>query len=185
MHLGGERIRYTSLASVKQQGLVDVKRLVRQRTRWAQGNLQCVSYVPKLVVSRRIRNHALLEMLYYLLAPWLNALGTAAVLGLWGYAMWRLVPGHGDTFLIHSWGQLAEVVAFWAFGMTVPGAVWAVVHRLQLRDEKLLTLLKAALVYPFFLMLGLLATWRAIGRQVSRRQAWAKTERLAEEPAAA
>ncbi|WP_426511206.1 glycosyltransferase [Dactylosporangium sp. McL0621] len=35
MHLNGERIRYTSMAHVKQQGLVDVKRLVRQRTRWA------------------------------------------------------------------------------------------------------------------------------------------------------
>ncbi|MER7001896.1 glycosyltransferase [Dactylosporangium sp. NPDC000555] len=185
MHLGGERIRYTSLAYVKQQGLVDVKRLVRQRTRWAQGNLQCVSYVPRLIASRRIRNHALLEMLYYLLAPWMNAFGTAAVFGLWGYAMWRLVPGHGDTFLIHSWGQLFEVAVVWAAGMTAPGVVWAAVHRVQLRDEKLPTLLKAALAYPFFLMLGLVATWRAIGRQISRRQAWAKTERLAEEPATA
>ncbi|MGI5244069.1 glycosyltransferase [Dactylosporangium sp. CA-139066] len=185
MHLGGERIRYTSLAHVKQQGLVDVKRLVRQRTRWAQGNLQCVSYVPRLIASRKIRNHALLEMLYYLLAPWMNAFGTAAVFGLWGYAMWRLVPGHGDSFMIHSWGQMGEVGLFWAIGMTAPGLVWSLVHRAQLRDEKLTTLLRAALVYPFFLMLGLVATWRAIGRQISRRQAWAKTERLADEPVAA
>ncbi|GAA2392712.1 glycosyltransferase [Dactylosporangium salmoneum] len=185
MHLGGERIRYTSLAHVKQQGLVDVRRLVRQRTRWAQGNLQCVAYVPRLIASRRIRNHALLEMLYYLLAPWLNAFGTATVLGLWAYALWRLVPGHGDPFVIHSWPELGEVVAFWAVGMTAPGLAWAAVHRIQLRDETSLTLLKAALAYPFFLILGLVATWRAIGRQISRRQAWAKTERLAEEPAAA
>ncbi|WP_433614884.1 glycosyltransferase family 2 protein [Dactylosporangium sp. CA-139114] len=185
MHLNGERIRYTSLAHVKQQGLVDVKRLVRQRTRWAQGNLQCVSYVPRLIASRKIRNHALLEMLYYLLAPWMNAFGTAAVFGLWGYAMWHLIPGHGDTFLIHSWGQMGEVALFWVVGMTVPGLVWALVHRAQLRDETTPTLLRAALAYPFFLLLGLVATWRAIGRQVARRNAWAKTERLAEEPVAA
>ncbi|WP_432827942.1 glycosyltransferase [Dactylosporangium sp. CA-092794] len=185
MHLGGDRIRYTSIASVRQQGLVDVRRLVRQRTRWAQGNLQCIAYVPRLIASRRIRNHALLEMLYYLLAPWMNAIGTAAVLGLWVYAGWRLVPGHGEPFLIHSWGEMAEVVAFWAIGMSVPGLVWAAVHRIQLRDEKLARLLPAALAYSFFLMLGLVATWRAIGRQIGRRQAWAKTERLAEEPAAA
>ncbi|GGM65092.1 glycosyltransferase family 2 protein [Dactylosporangium sucinum] len=185
MHLGGDRIRYTSIAHVKQQGLVDVRRLLRQRTRWAQGNLQCVSYVPRLVASRRIRNHALLEMLYYLLAPWLNAFGTATVLSLWTVAMWRLLPGHGETFMIHSWGQMGHVAAFWAAGMTAPGLIWALVHRLQLRDEKLSTLLLAALAYPFFLMLGLVSTWRAIGRQVGRRQTWAKTERLAEEPAAA
>ncbi|MEV6926812.1 glycosyltransferase [Dactylosporangium sp. NPDC051485] len=185
MHLGGERIRYTSLAHVKQQGLVDVRRLVRQRTRWAQGNLQCVAYVPRLIASRRIRNHALLEMLYYLLAPWLNAFGTAAVLGVWAYATWRLLPGHGEPFVIHSWPELGKVVVFWAVGMTAPGLAWAAVHRIQLRDETGPTLLKAALAYPFFLILGLVATWRAIGRQISRRQTWAKTERLAEEPAAA
>src|SRR6185312_5754057 len=32
MHLNGDRIRYVSSASVTQQGLVDVKRLLRQRT---------------------------------------------------------------------------------------------------------------------------------------------------------
>jgi 1,2-diacylglycerol 3-beta-glucosyltransferase len=185
MHLGGDRIRYTSMAHVKQQGLVDVKRLVRQRTRWAQGNLQCISYVPRLIASRRIRNHALMEMLYYLLAPWMNAFGTAAVFGLWGYAMWHLVPGHGEPVLIHSWGQMGQVALFWAVGMTVPGLVWAAVHRVQLGDERTSVLLKAAVAYPFFLILGLVATWRAIGRQVARRNAWAKTERLAEEPVAA
>ncbi|WP_426511205.1 hypothetical protein ACPPVO_11575 [Dactylosporangium sp. McL0621] len=144
-----------------------------------------MAYVPRLIASRRIRNHALLEMLCYLLAPWMNAFGTAAVFGLWGYAMWRLVPGHGDTFMIHSWGQMGAVALFWAIGMTAPGLVWATVHRIQLRDEKAATLLRAAIAYPFFLLLGLVATWRAIGRQVARRNAWAKTERLAEEPVAA
>ncbi|MDG6109208.1 glycosyltransferase family 2 protein [Dactylosporangium aurantiacum] len=182
MHLNGERIRYTSIANVNQQGLVDVKRLLRQRTRWAQGNLQCVGYVPKLVASRKIRNHALLEMLYYLLAPWMNAFGTAAVFGLWAVAMWRLLPGHGQSVLIHSWAQMGQVALFWALGMTVPGVVWALVHRVQLGDEKLWRLLVAAVAYPFFLLLGLVSTWRAIGRQISRRQAWAKTERLVEEP---
>jgi hypothetical protein len=38
------------------------------------------------------------------------------------------------------------------------------------------------LAYPAFLFLGLVSTWRAIGRQVTRRGAWAKSERLAEEP---
>ncbi|GAA0714975.1 glycosyltransferase family 2 protein [Dactylosporangium roseum] len=183
MHLNGERVRYTSIASVRQQGLVDVKRLLRQRTRWAQGNLQCIAYVPRLVASRRIRNHALLEMLYYLLAPWMNAFGTATVLALWTVAVWRLLQGRGETFMIHSWAQMGGVAAFWVAGMTAPGLIWALVHRLQLRDERLGRLLGAALTYPFFLMLGLVSTWRAIARQIARRQAWAKTERLTEDPA--
>jgi hypothetical protein len=77
---------------------------------------------------------------------------------------------------------MGEVALFWAIGITAPGLVWALVHRIQLGDEKLWRLLVAAAAYPFFLLLGLVSTWRAIGRQISRRQAWAKTERLVEEP---
>jgi 1,2-diacylglycerol 3-beta-glucosyltransferase len=185
MHLNGDRIRYVSHASVTQQGLVDVKRLLRQRTRWAQGNLQCIMFVPRLVASRKIRNHALLEMLYYLLAPWLNAFGMLLVGGVWSYAMWRLLPGHGPAIMIHSWLELAKVVGVWLAGMTLPGLVWAVLHRIQLRDEKFSRIALAALVYPAFLTLGLVSTWRAIGRQIGRKQTWTKTERLAEEPVAA
>jgi 1,2-diacylglycerol 3-beta-glucosyltransferase len=182
MHLGGDRIRYVSGANVTQQGLVDVKRLLRQRTRWAQGNLQCIAYVPRLIASREIRNHALLEMLYYLLAPWMNAFGTVAVLGVWAVALWRLVPGHGSTFFVHSTGELVATATLWLAGLTLPGVLWALLHRIQLRDEKLRRLLVAALAYPAFLVLGLVSTWRAIGRQVGKRQTWAKTERLTEEP---
>jgi cellulose synthase/poly-beta-1,6-N-acetylglucosamine synthase-like glycosyltransferase len=166
MHLGGERIRYIARAAVTQQGVVDVRRLLRQRTRWAQGNLQCVSYVPRLVASRRIRNHALLEMLYYLLAPWLNAFGAIALVAL--------------AFLAGSWADMAGVLAIWVAGIALPGLLWAVMHRIQLGDERLSRVLLAAAAYPAFLGLGLLATWRAVGRQVARRQTWAKTERLVE-----
>ena len=184
LHLAGDRIRYLSGAWVTQQGVVDPKRLLRQRTRWAQGNLQCVSYVPKLIASRRIGNVALTEMLYYLLAPWLNAIGTLAIGGLWGYAIWRLLPGNGAPFMITSWQQLLTIVGIWLLALMTPPTLWAVLHRLQLRDERLGRLLLAGLAYPAFLLLGLVSTWRAVGRQVAGRSAWAKTERLPEEPVA-
>ena len=181
LHLGGERIRYISAARVTQQGVVDVRRLLRQRTRWAQGNLQCVSYVPRLIASRRIGNLALMEMLYYLLAPWMNAIGTIGIVAVWGDAMWRLTPGHGEPFLVHTWPELATVVSIWIAALLAPPLLWAVVHHAQLRDERLGRLLLAAVAYPGFLMLGLISTWRAVLRQVTGRSAWAKTERLAEE----
>jgi cellulose synthase/poly-beta-1,6-N-acetylglucosamine synthase-like glycosyltransferase len=180
LHLAGDRIRYLSGTCVTQQGVVDTRRLLRQRTRWAQGNLQCVSYVPRLIASRRIGNSAMAEMLYYLLAPWLNAVGTVAVLGLWGYAVWRLLPGHGAPFMITSWHQLLVIVGVWLAAMAAPPVLWAVVHRLQLRDERFGRLLRAGLAYPAFLLLGLISTWRAVGRQITGRSTWAKTERLAE-----
>lgn len=176
------RIRYVSAACVTQQGVVNVRRLLRQRTRWAQGNLQCVRYIPKLIASTTISNIALLEMLYYLLAPWLNAIGSVALAGVWGTAVWRLFPGHGTPLLVTTWVELAAVVGIWTAVMVLPPVVWAFVHRFQLRDERFSRMLLAGIAYPGFLMLGLISTIRAIGRQMTGRSNWAKTERLAEDP---
>jgi 1,2-diacylglycerol 3-beta-glucosyltransferase len=180
MHLAGNRLRYVSHASVTQQGLVDVNRLLRQRTRWAQGNLQCARYIPRLIASRRIGNGQLAEMLHYLLGPWLNAAGAVAMVALWTGATWPLVAGHGSRFIFGSWGEFVAAAVVWLAALFAPGLVWAVLHRLKLRDEKLSRLLLAGLAYPGFLFIGLVSTWRAIGRQLTRRNAWAKTERLAE-----
>jgi hypothetical protein len=79
----------------------------------------------------------------------------------------------------------AATTAMWLVAMVAPFLLWGALHRVQLRDERLSRCLLAGLCYPAFLFLGLLSTYRAIGRQISRRNTWAKTERLAEEPAPA
>src|SRR5439155_9281877 len=136
LHLAGVRIRYASRAAVTQQGVVDPRRLLRQRARWAQGNLQCGHYLPQLVASRRISNSALLEMLHYLVAPWFNAVGTVALLGLWVYACARLAAGVPTVF-VPSVTDLWRGLAVWLSILILPGLLWSVLHRLQLRDERL------------------------------------------------
>jgi UDP-N-acetylglucosamine 2-epimerase (non-hydrolysing) len=180
LHLAGVRIRYASGAAVTQQGVIHPRRLLRQRTRWAQGNLQCGRYLPGLIASRRISNSALLEMLHYLVAPWFNALGTVALLGIWGYACLRLAAGVPTPF-VPTFDDLWRGLAVWLAVLVLPGLLWSVLHRVQLHDERLSRCLLAGLVYPCFLLLGVLSTWRAIGRQLARRNAWVKTERLSEE----
>jgi hypothetical protein len=44
------------------------------------------------------------------------------------------------------------------------------------RDEPLCR----CLLYPVFLLLGILASWRALGRHVAGRNSWAKIERSAD-----
>jgi cellulose synthase/poly-beta-1,6-N-acetylglucosamine synthase-like glycosyltransferase len=181
MHLDGVGIRYTSRAAVTQQAVVDFRRLTRQRTRWAQGNLQCARYLSRLVGSPQLRPSALLEVLHYLIAPWLNALITAVLAGAVAVAVVGLALGHPMPYL-DSWRELADSGELWFAVMFFPGLIWAVVHRLRLGDETTVRLLVAALAYPAFLMLGLVATYRAMVRQARGRQTWAKTERLTEEP---
>ncbi|MFI5493423.1 glycosyltransferase family 2 protein [Actinoplanes sp. NPDC051859] len=181
MHLDGVGIRYTSRASVTQQAVVDLKRLTRQRTRWAQGNLQCAGYLRKLAVSKRIGVTSLIEMTHYLVSPWLNALVTVFLVGGVLLAAGGLTVGHPMPYL-PTWSQLAYSGEVWLGVTLFPGFVWALVHRHRLRDEKLSRLFTAAVAYPVFLILGLVATYRALGRQATGRSAWAKTERLAEAP---
>lgn len=184
LHLAGIRIRYISRAAVTQQGLVDPRRLLRQRTRWAHGNLQCGRYLPRLIASRRIRNSSLFEMLHYLFAPWFNALGTVALLALWTYAAVRLAT-NAPTPFVPSWSDLGLGLAVWFGVLVLPGLIWGVLHRVQLRDERLSRCLFAGLMYPCFLLLGLVSTWRAVGQYLTGRNAWTKTERLPEDGASA
>ncbi|MDT5031133.1 MAG: hypothetical protein QOC94_1304 [Actinoplanes sp.] len=181
MHLAGVGIRYTSRTAVTQQAVVDFRRLTRQRTRWAQGNLQCARYLSRLIRSTKVRPTALLEVLHYLISPWLNALVTIAVAGAVAVATLALALGHPLPYLA-SWRDLADTGELWFAVTLFPGLIWAVVHRVRLGDETPGRLLVAALAYPAFLLLGQVATYRAIVRQARGQQTWAKTERLMEEP---
>ncbi|SDT75109.1 glycosyltransferase family 2 protein [Actinoplanes derwentensis] len=183
MHLNGVGIRYTSRASVTQQAVVDIRRLTRQRTRWAQGNMQCARYVGRLFSSPRVARIALAEMLHYLLSPWANAMVTVLLIGTGIAGFGGLLIGHPLVF-IPTWEAMAVSFGLWLGVTTFPGLLWAAVHQRKHGDEGMTRMLMAALAYPAFLILGLAATYRALGRQASGRQSWAKTERLVEEPLA-
>ncbi|GAA2511355.1 glycosyltransferase [Pilimelia columellifera] len=180
MHLSGLSIRYTTRASVTQQAVVDVRRLTRQRTRWAQGNIQCARYLPQLVTSPVIRARALAEMLHYLLSPWANAVISLVLAVMTSAGVAGLLADQPMSFL-PTWGSLASMAGVWLAATLFPGFVWALVHRRRLGDESLIRLIVAAFAYPAFLLLGLVATYRAVFRHAAGRQTWAKTERLTEE----
>jgi hypothetical protein len=122
-------------------------------------------------------------MLHYLLAPWLNAAGAIGLSALWLASIVRLAVDPTHPFLLQSWAEVGTAAVVWTTFMFMPGLLWAVLHRIKLRDERLSRLLLAGLAYPWFLALGLVSTWRAIGRHVTRRNTWAKTDRIAETPA--
>ncbi|GGK39750.1 hypothetical protein GCM10010124_35460 [Pilimelia terevasa] len=183
LHLSGHSIRYTSRAAVTQQAVVDVRRLVRQRTRWAQGNIQCARYLGRLCTARRLSPAARAEMLHYLLSPWLNALMMLVMLVLAGAGTVGLCVGEPLPYL-RTWADLATTAALWLGATYLPGVIWSLVHRRRLGDQPLWLLLSSAAAYPAFLLMCLVATYRAVFRQATGRQTWAKTERLSEDPVA-
>jgi UDP-N-acetylglucosamine 2-epimerase len=184
LHLSGVVVRYVSVASMSQQAVVGVGALLRQRSRWAQGNMQCAHYARKLSGSRYVGSLGLLDFLYYLLAPWLTVPLTLVVSAAMGLAVYSLVTGHTIGGLMAGRTGAEAAIALWGGVLFLPGLMWGLVHRLGVGDEPLRRCLLAGLCYPGFLVLGGLATWRAVGRQLTSHKSWIKTER-SEDAAAA
>lgn len=180
LHRSGVRVRYVKRAAVTQQALVDMRRLVRQRSRWAQGNLQCARHLPALLSSRHVSAFGLVDLLHYLITPWFVPffallavlfLGLAVHVGLGGTTLFPFTVGTTDA--MSAW-------LTWLGALLLPGTVWGFTHRLRLRDEPLWRCVFISMAYPIFLVIGSVAGFRGAARHLGGRADWMKTERLAE-----
>lgn len=88
---------------VSQQGIENIRALIRQRTRWFQGHVSCNTYIPKIWRSPRLSNAVALETSTYLLVP------TALILP------WSIL-GHISLF------QLGHDVLYRAPNLSVAGS---------------------------------------------------------------
>ncbi|MBN9743507.1 N-acetyl-glucosamine transferase [Amycolatopsis sp. A1MSW2902] len=180
LHLAGIRIRYTQRAWVTQQGLEDIRRLLRQRTRWAQGNLQCARHLRALAVSKFVAGAGLLDFLVYLVMPWLTVPASLFSAALAVLVPVTLLTGGTMGGLVAAASAAPLAAGLWLAALVAPGLMWALVFWIRRRDEPLRRAALAGLAYPGFLLLGVAATWRAVFRIATRRNKWTKTERLAE-----
>jgi 1,2-diacylglycerol 3-beta-glucosyltransferase len=168
--LGRQELR----AFVDQQGLSNLRPLLRQRTRWAQGNLQALDLSGALLRAPLTRT-ARAELLLHLWTPILHGIVGVSVLAAIVLAVTGTLPlwdgGPG-------WPLAALYVL--AFGGTVLGAVAA--RRGSWRGR--LVGLVVGHVYSLYTWLIWPALLRAAARQLGRRKAWAKTQRepIAEAP---
>lgn len=149
---------------VDQQGLSDLRKLLRQRTRWSQGNLQAIGLLG--TVWRAPLGFApRMEQSAYLLMPFWQALVglsllVGAILAVTGRAaFWDGGPTY-ELLFIYLLG----------FGGTIMGCVSA---RGWLRG------ILAAQVYAFYSWLLWPVLIRSTLRQLTERRDWAKTEREA------
>lgn len=155
-------------AIVEQQGLPRLRPLLRQRTRWSQGNLQAFD-LAGAVARAPFGRIARAELLLHLGLPFLQGmigivLICALVLAATGAAPWW---GDGPTWYL-------AVVYLLAFGGTVLGCVAA------RRDDGIRGRLAGFLighVYAFYSWLLWPVLLGATFRQLRRRRDWSKTAR--------
>lgn len=176
--LAGHRNEYCNDVWVAQEGLPELGTLVRQRTRWAQGGMQCLRYLPAVLRSRRLSTPAALEITYFLLIPWTQLLGTVVFTAAWSIVLGYAVTTPGGVagwFASGAWGLVPLVVVF-GIG---PLALWGPVYRLTAepgvgRGRAVLL----GLAYWLYSYLMIIAVWRAAARLARRRTDWVKTARV-------
>ncbi|GAB2927481.1 glycosyltransferase [Rhodococcus aerolatus] len=183
--LAGHRNQYCDDTWVAQEALPTVSALVRQRTRWAQGGMQCAKYLPAVLGSRRVSTAAALEIAYFLLIPWTQLLGSlvyAAALGIMGFFALTTPGGLGAWVVGGGWGVFGLAVLF-GIG---PVALWGPVYRRSCEPGTTRRrALALGLLHWLYTYVLLVAVWKALVRVLRSERGWVKTTRVLHVPSAA
>ncbi|MFJ4223534.1 glycosyltransferase family 2 protein [Microbacterium sp. NPDC089695] len=176
--LAGYENRHVDETYVAQEALPSLRRLLTQRTRWSQGNIQCVKYVKDIVLSPRFDAGGVLESSYYLILPFVQLLGAGVWLVLLGEGVRAVVEGR--AFAGGATEIAIAVILGFLFGVA-PFAVWGPLYKVRCEPDA--TWPQAFLwgvglwLYTLQLYITLV---RAFARVVLRKGGWLKTRRNAE-----
>ena len=159
-----------------QQGVVELRRLIRQRSRWFQGHLQSWKLIP--LVLRRVPGRARADLLYHLSSPAVlliaSLLSASFALSL-ANSVARAAEGHNPL----GW-WVASTYAL-TFG---PAMAFGFVYWLRERSNGV-GLLRTAVFAHMYVCYGMMwyaSAWWAVARTLRGRTGWAKTDRVTEAP---
>jgi 1,2-diacylglycerol 3-beta-glucosyltransferase len=174
----GWRITTTTAAFVSQQGVTTIRALATQWTRWYQGHMECIRWVPKLWSSRRLSHLGMLEITLFLLVPWVLVLPWSI---LFGYTMWLMIRRTADWYSASAMGddELQHTVSLVLWYVVSFAPNWIVGYLYQRLDRKT-RFWKGIAVGHLLLVANLVAyaaAWKALYRIATGRHSWTKTER--------
>jgi cellulose synthase/poly-beta-1,6-N-acetylglucosamine synthase-like glycosyltransferase len=176
--LQGSRTEYCHDTFVVQEGLPSIKLLVRQRSRWAQGSMQCFQYLWPILRSPNIGTQGALEITYFLLLPWFQLLGGVIYLATTLVAAYYGLTTPGGPIAWVQGGAWGLVPLFVFFGLS-PFLLWGPVyrsrtgHQLSRRGAWVVGVANWAYTY-----LHQIAVWWALARVMQARNDWKKTARM-------
>lgn len=170
-------VDYMTDTYVYQEALTSPKRFVRQRSRWVQGDLNCLKYLPEIIKSRILSRTQKLGIYYFLLQPWLDFLADVAIIILTTIALthWHNLYGH-LTLMTFSL-VMAGLVVFSLFWRIIFGIFYyrdlAHYHEPPLKKTPIGLITAWNFLYVCYLIFSIImAYWRWSFRQNS----WIKTE---------
>ncbi len=175
----GWRTRYCPDAYVAQQGLPNWPALFRQRTRWIQGHYRCWGYLPKLVrapagVTTRLDLSLYLLLIVTVVVVTFNAI--AAALTIAG----AIAPRNEFLSFVPA-GTMHNAIDL-GLGLAPLAMFMFVYQRHAAKGFRLWEIPAAGFLFTLYTYVWVLATVRALARNVSGRGNWVKTPRVAETP---
>jgi 1,2-diacylglycerol 3-beta-glucosyltransferase len=181
LQLQGWRLASTPTAWVSQQGVENLSALVRQRTRWYQGHIQCARRAVEIWRCVKLSNATALETIIYLLSPLLLALPWSIIFNLAIIDIWALHQAQ-PTFEVFGSELLARIVrtGAWYLMSFLPAFIGGFIY--ARRQER--TTILGAIFYGHVLVVYTYITWfccwRALLRNTVGHKAWVKTSRHVE-----
>lgn len=176
----GWKTTSTAGAYVTQQGVGDVRRLVRQRSRWYQGHMQAGRRLLEVIRSPHMSNIGCFELSAYLAVPWLITLPWSLIQQ---YILANLLAGRGlpsGQFAGTSLGATVALGLLWYVVSFAPHLFWGWLYWRRAEEMTIRrAVLMAHLMVPWS-YLAYFAAWRALGRMLVGRRGWAKTARTVE-----
>jgi len=162
---------------VSQEAVEDLPRLLTQRTRWAQGNIQCLTYLPRMRRSLHVSPPGVMESAYYLLLPYTQIVVICAWIIQFGFVVTALCArGLAPLGVADLLTQLSMFVV----GI-IPFAIWGPIYKSQCeRGLSWPAALGIGLLVFVYTSYVLITTPRAMLRAVRGKTTWSKTRRNAE-----
>ncbi|MBD0842622.1 MULTISPECIES: glycosyltransferase [unclassified Streptomyces] len=163
--------QHCTTASVSQQAVLSLRRLVRQRSRWFQGHLQSAGLVP--LILRDVPTRPALDLLYHLSSPvliLLTSLLPMSFLVAVGATTVASVQG-GEVLVSPLWllgPYLLSFTAAYAYGF---------VYAKRERDLGLVRSVLLAHVFVFYGYIWFAAGWWGFWRMLTGKRTWLKTAR--------
>lgn len=176
--LNGWTNRACRTTHVSQQAVTTPRRLLRQRTRWFQGHLQCWKRVPAIIRSSDVSRRASADLTYHLLAPAILLAVSLPIVLAWVVVAYTIVSAGTLAATNESIVLLAR-----AYAITfVPAWIYGVVYANRTRDTSRLRGVAYGHVFTLYSYMWMIAGWRATARTLTKRSSWTKTTRTADHP---
>jgi cellulose synthase/poly-beta-1,6-N-acetylglucosamine synthase-like glycosyltransferase len=180
LQLAGGVTAYCPSAWVEQEGIPSLHRFLTQRTRWGQGVMQCMKYLPSGWNSPRLTTAGAMEISYFLIQPWITLLGSIIFpVPLIALVVHQVAGGHSlGQFLADGGWELAGMYLLLG---SAPFWFWGPLYRRQCAPEaSRLAGLGWGVAYLLYIYLYYVTLWRAAIRLARGHNGWSKTRRNAE-----